>query len=320
MPEEIEYDIATFANFIKKDENAIIAFYGGEPLLYPDIIKSFIHSLPAKKFVLQTNGFFIEKIGDFVNKFDSILLSIDGRKEVTDFYRCPRCYEKVMNALNFLKKKGYRGDIIARMTASCCTDIYKDVTHLLKFFPHVHWQLDVVWSNLWDVEEFEKWAERSYTPGIEKLIKLWLKKMEEGILLGIVPFLGIIKRMIWGGEGLHCGAGKDAVAITTDGRILACPIAGEFAWNEIGDFNSFKKIEIGEPCKSCDVYTICGGRCLFFHMEKLWGERGFHSVCRITKHLIYNLENVKDIVISHLPKIEKELKYPPFNNTTEIIP
>ena len=128
------------------------------------------------------------------------------------------------------------------------------------------------------------------------------------------------KRQIWGGEGLHCGAGKDAVAITTDGRILACPIAGEFAWNEIGDFNSFKKIEIGGPCKSCDVYTICGGRCLFFHMEKLWGERGFHSVCRITKHLIYNLENVKDIVISHLPKIEKELKYPPFNNTTEIIP
>ena len=52
MPEEIEYDIATFANFIKKDENAIIAFYGGEPLLYPDIIKSFIHSLPAKKLYL----------------------------------------------------------------------------------------------------------------------------------------------------------------------------------------------------------------------------------------------------------------------------
>jgi len=320
MPDEISYDIHALANLIKKDENAVVAFYGGEPLLRPDMVKALISLLPAKKFVLQTNGFFIEKIENVINKFDVILLSIDGRREITNFYRSPQCYEKVMHALNFLKEKRYRGDIIARMAVSRYTDIYEDVTHLLKFFPYVHWQLDVIWSPLWGVEEFERWAEKNYLPGIEKLIFLWRKNLKKGKVLGIVPFLGILKRMIWGGDGLHCGAGKDAIAIATDGKILACPIAGEFEWNNIGDFNSFKKIEIGEPCKSCDVYAICGGRCLFFYKEKLWGKRGFHAVCNVTKHLIQNLEKVKDIVISNLPKIEKEMKYPPFNNTTEIIP
>lgn len=319
MPDEISYDVHVLADFIKKDENAIVAFYGGEPLLRPDVIKNFIYSLPAKKFVLQTNGFFIEKIGDIINKFDAILLSIDGRKEVTNFYRSPGCYEKVIHALNFLKESGYNKDIIARMTVSLHTDIYKDVIHLLRIFPHVHWQLDVVWSPLWSLEEFEKWAERSYLPGIEKLIKLWVKKIKEGEIVGIVPFLGILKRMIWGGDGLHCGAGRDAVAITTDGKILACPIAGEFSWNNIGDFNSFKNIEIGEPCKSCNVYNICGGRCLFFHKEKLWGEKGFHAVCKVTKHLIHSIEKVKNVVINDLSNFE-EIKYPLFNNTTEIIP
>ena len=323
MPEEITYDGNALSHLIEKDGNAIVAFYGGEPLLRPDVVKSFLSELPAKKFVLQTNGYFIRKLGNDVKKFDTILLSIDGRKEVTDRYRAPGCYDKVMDALRFLKEGGYEGDIIARMTASRYTDIYGEVTHLLKFFPHVHWQLDVVWSPLWELEEFEEWAEKSYMPGIERLVDMWAGEVEKGNVLGIVPFLGIMSRMIWGreaGRGLPCGAGKEAVAITTDGRVLACPIAGEFLWNNLGDMHSFKKVEIGEPCRSCDVYNICGGRCLFAYKEQLWGAEGFRAVCRVTKHLIHKLEEVKDVVMNHLPEIEGKLRYPPFNNTTEIIP
>ena len=327
MPRDITYDVGKLAGIIEKDSEAVVAFYGGEPLLRPDIVKNFLSVLPAKRFVLQTNGYFMRKRGDDVKKLDTVLLSIDGRKEVTDRYRAPGCYDKVMDALRFLKEKGYEGDIIARMAVSKYTDIYEDVTHLLQFFPHVHWQLDVVWSPLWELHEFEKWAESSYMPGIEKLVALWADEIKKGNVPGIVPFLGIMKRMIWGGKagkGLPCGAGREAVAITTDGRVLACPIAGEFLWNELGNkidvLRSFKKVEIGEPCASCDVYDICGGRCLFAYKERLWGDEGFRAVCRVTKHLIRQLEEVKDIVISHLAEIEDELKYPPFNNTTEIIP
>ena len=88
-----------------------------------------------------------------------------------------------MEALKFLKENEYEGEIIARMTVSYKTDIYEDVTHLLKFFPYVHWQLDVVWSNLWNWEKFRKWANESYKPGIKKLIEIWIKEIEKGRLV-----------------------------------------------------------------------------------------------------------------------------------------
>ena len=327
MPQEITYDVDRLSEIVGNDGEAVVAFYGGEPLLRPDVVKNLLSELPAKRFVLQTNGYFMRKLGDDVKKFDTVLLSIDGRKEITDRYRAPGCYDRVMDALRFLREQRYEGDIIARMAVSKYTDIYEDVTHLLQFFPHVHWQLDVVWSPLWGLDEFEKWAEGSYMPGIEKLVKMWADEIKKGNVMGLVPFLGIMKRMIWGkeaGEGLPCGAGREAVAITTDGRVLACPIAGEFSWNELGNeidaLQSFKEVEVGEPCRSCDVYGICGGRCLFAYKEQLWGSEGFRAVCRVTKHLIHQLEGVKDVVMENLPQVESEINYPEFNNTTEIIP
>jgi len=315
MAEEPQYDINELSDFISKDKEAIVAFYGGEPTLKLGVIKKMIDALPAKKFVLQTNGFFIKKLGDYINKLDTILLSIDGRKEVNDFYRCNGCYDKVMKALSFIKEKGYEGEIIARMTASYKTDIYKDVKHLLNFFPYVHWQLDVVWSNLWGLNEFKKWAEESYKPGLKKLIVEWGESLKKKPM-GIVPFLGIMSRILHGSHGLPCGAGRDAFAITPEGRVLACPIAYEFKWNILGDFNGYKKIEIGEPCKSCEYYDICGGRCLFAYKEMLWGKEGFNEICNVTKFLINEVKRYEGIAKKFVPM----LKYPPYNNTTEIIP
>ena len=314
MAEKPQYNIESLSDFISRDKNAIVAFYGGEPLLKDKILKEMIDILPARKFVLQTNGFFIKRIGNYIHKIDSILLSIDGRKEITDFYRCKGCYDAVMNALKFLKENGYKGEIIARMTASYKTDIYKDVKHLLNFFPYVHWQLDVVWSNLWNLNEFKKWAEKSYKPGIKKLIKEWVESINKP--LGIIPFLGIMTRIIDGKQGLPCGAGENAFTITPEGKILACPIAYEFKWNLLGNFNSYKKIHVDEPCKSCPYYRICGGRCLFAYKEKLWGEEGFKEICNVTIFLINELKKYENLA----KKFYHKIKYPPYNNTTEIIP
>ncbi|MBC7081654.1 MAG: TIGR04084 family radical SAM/SPASM domain-containing protein [Thermoplasmatales archaeon] len=311
MPDEISYSNEEILELISKDKEAIVAFYGGEPLLKSEKIKEFLDILPAKRFVLQTNGLLIEKLGIYIHKFDSILLSIDGRKEVTDFYRFEACYEKVMKALSFLKKSEYKGEIIARMAVSYKTDIYEDVIHLLNFFPLVHWQLDVIWSNLWELNEFKKWS-ISYKKGIKKLLNFWLNEIDKGKLPGIIPFLGIATRILNNGICPPCGAGKEAITITTDGKILACPIAPEFDWNILGDFRKFKKVEIGEPCKSCKYYRICGGRCLFFYKERLWGNDGFNEVCNLTKFLIDQIyENIERI---------PEIRYPEYNNTTEIIP
>ena len=317
MPSDITYDTVTLLRFIKKDPNAIVAFYGGEPLLRPHIVKEFLDVLPANHFVINTNGYFIESIRDEIPRFDTILLSIDGRESVTDGYRQHGCYQQVMHAVDVIHNTSFQGELIARMAVSKDTDIHKDVTHLLQYFPFVHWQLDVVWSALWELDEFTAWAEESYKPGLQKLISTWIEKVKQGNVTGIVPFRGIMTRLLYDITGLPCEAGENAMAITTDGNILACPIAPGHFWNDLGDISTgYHQVHIDNPCPKCDVYDICGGRCLFANKERYWGMEGFHAICDVTKFLIGELQKYRHIC----EPFKEKIKYPPYNNTTEIIP
>ncbi len=316
MPPQIHYPLKDLQNFIKKDTNPIVAFYGGEPLLKPDLIKKMIDVLPANRFILTTNGTSIEKLGSYIHHIDTVLFSIDGRPETTEYYRGKNSNKRVLKALEFLRRQDYSGEIIARMTVSRKSDIYQDVMYLLDFFPFVHWQLDVIWSKMWDLNKFRTWTIESYKPGLIKLVDFWVDELKQDHFIGIVPFLGIASRMLNGGKNVPCQAGTDAVAVTTDGKILACPIAPDFEWNILGTFKGYKKIFVGEPCHSCCIYQICGGRCLFAYKERLWKNEGFKEICKITKFLINKLAKHKKLY-----EIKKnQLIYPAYNNTTEIIP
>ncbi len=317
MPSDITYDPVTLQRFIRKDKDAIVAFYGGEPLLRAHMVKRFLDLLPAKHFVINTNGYFIERITDDLSRFDTILLSIDGRESITDRYRQNGCYQQVLNAVDVIKQSDFKGELIARMAVSSHSDIYKDVTHLLKLFPLVHWQLDVVWSALWGIKEFQTWVKESYKSGLEKLINLWMGSIEHGTVLGIIPFRGIMTRILYDLNGLPCQAGEQAVTITTDGQILACPIAPGHPWNHLGTLTEgFQTITVDNPCPTCDVYSICGGRCLFANKERLWGSSGFNAICEVTKYLISELQRYSAIC----EPMKEHIFYPPFNNTTEIVP
>lgn len=317
MPTNITYDEHQLQRLIENDSEAIVAFYGGEPLLRPKVVKHYLNILSAKHFVINTNGYFIKSIADELEQFDTILLSIDGRKQVTDLYREEGCYDQVFAARDMIKDSSFYGELIARMAVSKYTDIYEDVSHLLQYFPFVHWQLDVVWSALWELPDFQQWAETSYEPGLKKLIDEWIAALNEGEIIGIIPFRGIMTRMLYNISGLPCQSGQNAISITTDGQILACPIAPDFEWNRLGSLSEgFKRISVEEPCLSCDVDSVCGGRCLFANMERLWGKEGFEATCEVTKFLIYELKKYKKLC----EPFKEKIKYPSFNNTTEIIP
>ncbi|MBS3778438.1 MAG: TIGR04084 family radical SAM/SPASM domain-containing protein [Candidatus Thermoplasmatota archaeon] len=317
MPTDISYNEDQLQSLIRRDSEAIVAFYGGEPLLRPKTVKHYLDILPAKHFVINTNGYFIKSIANELEQFDTILLSIDGRKQVTDMYREEGCYDQVFTARDMIKDSSFHGELIARMAVSKYTDIYKDVSHLLQYFPFVHWQLDVVWSALWELPDFHRWAETNYKPGLRKLIDEWISQINKGKITVIIPFRGIMTRLLYDITGLPCRSGQNAISITTDGKILACPIAPDYDWNRLGSLSEgFKRISVEEPCLSCDAYSVCGGRCLFANQERLWGKEGFNAICGVTKFLINELKEYKDVC-----KLYKEkIKYPPFNNTTEIIP
>lgn len=315
MPSKIQYSLESLKRLV--DGNSV-AFYGGEPLLEMGKMKEVMDSVNVQHFILQTNGLMLNRLDErYIKRFSTILVSFDGRKEVHDFYRGN--YDRVLENVLNVREKGYEGELIARMVATQETDIYEDVMHILnlKAFTHVHWQIDAVWSNEGTWSDFEGWVER-YNRGVRRLVKFWISELERGVLHGIVPFMGVATAIFKPYSHPPCSSGFNSFAIATDGRMLACPICPDLEWNEVGNLDEGvrREVKILEPCPSCSYFRFCGGRCLFFNRERLWGERGFRLVCRTVKNLVDSILAYRDVIEANREKIE----YPKFLNTTEIIP
>ena len=160
-------------------------FYVGEPTLRIPLMTKVMDRFPNARFMMQTNGLLLNKIPeDYARRIHSVLVSIDGPKEVTDGYRSKGVYERVLENVRWLRDIGYNGDIVARMAVSQESDIYRDVHHLLNLkdpgFDHVHWQLNVVWDVEGNWIDFDSWVKESYNPGITQLAKEWVAGMKTG--------------------------------------------------------------------------------------------------------------------------------------------
>lgn len=335
MPTSINYDIEKLKRFCEKDPEITLVFYGGEPLLKIDKMEEIMDKIKAKRFILQTNGILLDKLKpNYMNKLHTILVSIDGNEELTDFYRGKGTYRKVIENVNLLRKKGFKGEIIARMTVLEPTNIYEQVKWLLFNkecpFESIHWQLDALfWKNDFKKRNFSEWIKKDYNPQIKKLVEFWVKYMEEnGKVLKIYPFLGIMQSLLLNEKSLlRCGAGWTMFNIQTDGNISPCPVmAGmkDFYLGNIESSNplSLKKVFVSSPCTECHIYEICGGRCLYANVTKLWGEKGFKLVCKTVENLINSLKEflpkVKKLIFEKRISL-KDFEYTKYNSC-EIIP
>ncbi|MHA1778317.1 MAG: TIGR04084 family radical SAM/SPASM domain-containing protein, partial [Candidatus Heimdallarchaeaceae archaeon] len=206
LPLKPNYSIDTLKEYLAKDPHPDIAFYGGEPLLNIPFICQVMDNIKAEHWTIQTNGILMHKLPTvYLKRFDTILISIDGDREITDRHRGKGVYDTIVKNIADIRKRGYKGDLIARMAITEDAEIYRDVTYLLNAkelsFDHVHWQLDAQWDEgqytRW-TRKFEEFVEE-YNEGISKLIDTWLKVMQtEGRVQGIVPFLGLYKYMLKG--------------------------------------------------------------------------------------------------------------------------
>jgi putative peptide-modifying radical SAM enzyme len=310
LPKKIGYKIDLLERLCRQDPECVLTFYGGEPLLCTEEIKHIMNRVNAKHFMIQTNGLLLNSLEpEYVNRFHTILVSIDGDEVLTDYYRGEGTFRKVIDNLKLIRRNGFGGELIARMTVMEQTDIYKQVTWLVDneefSFSSIHWQLNAgFWKNDFAMRDFKRWSEENYNSGIQKLVKFWVDYMKKkGVVLRFYPFLGIAQSLLYGEKKslLRCGGGWINYAIQTDGYIVPCPSMWGMKDYYLGHISNadplkLKKVFVGEPCKKCDILHICGGRCLYTNITKRWKREDYSLVCDTVRNLI-------DAVAKEVPRI-----------------
>jgi uncharacterized protein len=301
-PCESELDVKELRKFILKDTEPKIIFYGGEPLLNIKKIKEIIDSIPEAKYYMQTNGKLLNALPkEYMNRFSKVLISIDGNKKRTDFNRGKGTYDLIVKNLKLIRKNGFNGEVIARMTISFSdkfTDLVRQIKHLLRIgFNSVHWQLDMGFYELdYNKKDVDKFLKK-YNKEVSKLIKFWIKNMKRGKVMKIYPLLGIFDSLYHGTKTkLRCGSGHANYTINTKGEIIACPIMNCIKDFYVGNIKTsnpkeLKEISVTEPCPSCKYFELCGGRCLYSNYAKLWPEEGQKQICSSIKFLIDELNS-----------------------------
>ena len=109
LPSELDFDLSLLYNFLKKDPSATLTFYGGEPLMRTDLISTIVQNAPVQRFMMQTNGLLLDRLSpEIINRFSTILISLDGREELTDANRGAGTYRKVIENIKKIRHNGYQ--------------------------------------------------------------------------------------------------------------------------------------------------------------------------------------------------------------------
>jgi putative peptide-modifying radical SAM enzyme len=308
LPVELDYDLPVLYDFLKKDPSPTLTFYGGEPLLRTDLIEQIVREAPVRRFMMQTNGILLDRLPpEIVNRFVTILVSLDGSRELTDANRGSGVYNRVMENVRKIRAGGFIGELIARMTVTERTDIVEAVHHLASnpdySFSSIHWQVDANFTGDFSLRRFREWTRDSYNPGIRTLVDDWVDYMEtKGQVLRWYPFLDPMEDLLLGRESrLRCGSGYANYSIMTDGNVGPCPVMIGMNQYYVGHISrshplELKPVLIRGECLECGIRTFCGGRCLYSNITQPWGTAERRFVCG-------TVENLREALISALPRV-----------------
>ena len=308
LPIELDYDLKILFDFLNKDPFPVITFYGGEPLLRADLINRIVEEAPAGRFMIQTNGLLLDRLSpETVNRFSTILVSIDGDEKLTDANRGSGVYSRVIGNIRKIRASGYGGELIARMTVTEKTNIRDAVRYLAcnpdYSFSSIHWQIDANFSGDFALRRFGKWAQESYNPGIQLLVDDWIGRMNtDQKVLRWYPFLDPLEDLLDGrASQLRCGSGYANYSIMTDGSIGPCPVMVGMSQYYVGHISSshplkLPRVPVRGECTDCRILSFCGGRCLFSSIAQPWEKPERRLVCG-------TVENLRHALVKALPRV-----------------
>ncbi|MFV0503718.1 MAG: thioether cross-link-forming SCIFF peptide maturase [Lachnospirales bacterium] len=268
--------------------NLEIDFFGGEPLMNFDVVKSLVEygrSIEKDKnkkfrFTLTTNGVLLnDEIIEYANKhMHNVVLSLDGRKEINDNMRITlnnkSSYDVIVPKFQHLANSRNQNNYYVRGTFTKNNlDFSKDVLHMA----------DLGFKQI-SVEPVVAPQDADYAISKEDLSKIFteyenlafemLKRKEENKEFNFFHFMidltggpCAIKRMV------GCGAGSEYLAVTPEGNLFPChQFVGddEFKIGTVEDgivnFTKRKDFEncnvyTKKECDNCWAKFYCSGGC-----------------------------------------------------------
>lgn len=269
-------------------KNLEVDFFGGEPLLNWKVVRQLVEYGRERekeygkhfRFTITTNGMLLddEKI-DFINKeMHNVVMSIDGRREVTDKvrhrYDGGSTYDKIVpNYLRLAQKRGFKEYYVRGTFTKYNLDFADDVFHMRDIgFDQISIEPVVA-----DPKEPYAITEKDIPKVFkeyERLTKMIIENDRAGKHFNFFHFMldldqgpCAIKRL----KG--CGCGNEYIAVTPDGDIYPChQFVGKDGYKMgsilTGEFDDAMKERFAaahiykkDDCRRCWARFYCSGGC-----------------------------------------------------------
>ncbi|MBO7474969.1 MAG: thioether cross-link-forming SCIFF peptide maturase [Ruminococcus sp.] len=290
--------------------NLELDFFGGEPLMNFGVVKQVVEYARSRekeynkkfRFTITTNGLLLddEKI-DFINReMSNVVLSIDGRKEVNDYFRVlpngQGCYDIIMP--KYKKLVAGRGDkeyYVRGTFTNRNLDFSNDVFALNEAgFDQISVEPVVGDDDVYALTEKDLPA---VFAEYEKLALKLLENEKKGKKFNFFHFMLDLDQGPCAIKRLRgCGCGNDYVAITPDGDIFPChQFVGidEYKMGNIdeGTFDQEMKADFAKAhvyskpdCRECWAKFYCSGGCNANNYQYMGDIRTAHKIsCQLEK-------------------------------------
>ncbi len=313
-----ERSIKLFLNYYAKQsisKGFVLNFYGGEPLINWDVVKKsvliwikLIKKINKGSTInIITNGMLLNKeIALFCKKYNvSVSVSLDGRKEVNEYYRKNINFDKVIANFKLLKKIGVNTNISFTLNDKNYMNLKSEIIYIDELL-----KPNRILVNLPLPVENIKFNIEIQNKIINSYFELFDFMKSKGISDNI--FSTLLYRFVEKKIGYyHCPCSKSQIVVDPDGNIGPCHsfigninffpgnIYDNYDLSKISLFNDWIKTSSYsiKQCKNCIGIGLCRGGCRY--------------VAKLTKG---NIRNVDERICLNIDKIVEYLVWSTYKN------
>ncbi len=279
-----ERDAAAILHLVQDENNVMVCFYGGEPLLELGKMRRAASLIRQKcgsrhiRFMIYTNG---ELLSDALQKCPSFMseaalysVSIDGTHRQHERIRKGTTLDRIHKGLEMLK--AVRSGAVLMWSTLREEQSLRDCFREFLFLRERGLADHFFWHWVEQAEPYAEFAEylKSYEDDLHEIMSAYVTSLHAGQLLSIIHINELVLFLLTGERRScsACGVERARNYDIMDGKVFPCAdLPQEFILgpiNETGipdiaplDLNGLTAYKSDLGCFSCGVHGYCGGRC-----------------------------------------------------------